>query len=168
MTHLWKSLWNRNLLALVVLVGIAMSAQAKTHRRFTLIMDLSTCVPDPTNPNSGTCQEKDGTGKPVGQITVTFQSLIASDGTCLTNSLCNGTWHEGYLYSLNGGTITVGTATAYQGQAPYKDENGFAPVIGFSAGAITGGTGKFQGVGGTLSMRWDANVCICLFDLIEP
>ena len=150
------------------LLGIATTAQAKTSRRFTLILDFNTCVGDPTNPNIVTCQEKNGTGKPVGQITVTFQSLIASDGTCPTNPLCNGTWHEGYLYTLNGGTVTVATATAYQGQAPYPDENGFAPVTGFSVGAITGGTGKYENVSGTLSMRWDNNVCICLFDLVEP
>jgi len=125
-------------------------------------------VTDPNNANNVVCQEKDGTGKPVGQITVTYQGPIADDSTCATNLLCNGTWHEGYLYTINGGTITVATATAYQGQAPYKDENGFAPIIGFSAGAITGGTGSFHGFSGTLSMRWDANVCVCLFDIVEP
>jgi hypothetical protein len=144
---------------------MATTAQAKAHRQFTLILDFSTCVADPANPNILTCQEKNGTGKPVGQIAVTFQSLIASDGTCPTNPLCNGTWHESYLYTLNGGTITVATATAYQGQAPYPDENGFAPVTGFSVGAITGGTGRYENVSGTLSMRWDANLCICLFDI---
>lgn len=148
-------------------LGIAATAQAET-KRFTLILDFNTCVVDPNNPNITTCQEKDGTGKPVGQITVTFQSLIASDGTCSTNFLCNGTWNEGYLYTLNGGTITVATATAYQGQAPYKDTYGFAPVSGFSVGAITGGTGKYQTATGILTMRWDGNVCICLFDMVEP
>ena len=152
----------------LTLLGITPLSQAKTHRRFTLILDFSTCVGDPNNANIVTCQEKDGTGKPVGQITVTFQSPIAGDGTCATNPLCNGTWHEGYLYTLDGGTITVGVATAYQGQAPFKDEFGFAPVIGFSVGAITNGTGKYQDISGTLTMRWDANVCICLFDIIEP
>jgi hypothetical protein len=150
------------------LLGITTTAQAKTFRRFTLILDFSTCLSDPNNANVVTCQEKDGTGKPVGQIAVTFQGPIAGDGTCATNPLCNGTWHEGYLYSLNGGTVTVGTATAYQGQAPFPDENGFAPVIGFSVGAITRGTGKYKDIKGTLTMRWDANVCICLFDIIEP
>jgi hypothetical protein len=116
----------------------------------------------------GSSQEKDGTGKPVGLITVTYQGPIADGGTCATNPLCNGTWHEGYLYALEGGTITVGSATAYQGQAPFKDENGFAPIVGFSVGAITGGTGKYQDISGTLTMRWDANVCICLFDIVEP
>ena len=111
------------------------------------------------------CQEKDSNGKPIGKITVTYQGPITDDGTCATNPLCNGTWHEGYLYTLNGGTITVGTATAYQGQAPFKDEFGFALVIGFSVGAITRGTGKYQDTRGTLTMRWDSNVCICLFDL---
>ena len=151
----------------LLLLGISTTAQANTHRRFTLILDFSTCVADPANPNIVTCQEKSGTGKPVGQIAVTFLSMIASDGTCPTNPLCNGTWHEGYLYTLNGGTMTVATATAYQGQAPYPDENGFAPVTGFSVGAITGGTGKYENVSGTLSMRWDANICICLFDITE-
>jgi hypothetical protein len=152
----------------LLLLGIATMAQAKTHRQFTLILDFSTCAVDPANPNILNCQEKSGTGKPVGQIAVTFQSLIASDGTCPTNPMCNGTWHEGYLYTLNGGTITVATATAYQGQAPYPDENGSAPVTGFSAGAITGGTGKYENVSGTLSMRWDDNICICLFDVVLP
>jgi len=87
----------------LALVGITTTAQAKTFRRFTLILDFSTCVSDPNNANIVTCQEKDGTGKPVGQITVTFEAPIASDGTCATNFLCNGTWHEGYLYSLDGG-----------------------------------------------------------------
>lgn len=151
----------------LALIATGTIAQAKTHRQFTLILDFSTCVVDPSNPNIVTCVEKNGTGKPVGQITVTFQEMIASDGTCPTNPLCNGTWHEGYLYLLNGGTITVETATAYQGQAPYKDENGFAPVTGFSLGAITGGTGKYENVSGSLSMRWDANLCICLFDIVE-
>ena len=144
------------------------TSQAKTFRRFTLILDFSTCVADPNNASIVTCQEKDGIGKPVGQITVTYLSPIADDGTCAMNPLCNGTWHEGYLYTLDGGTVTVATATAYQGQAPFSDENGFAPVTGMSVGAITGGTGKYQNIKGTLTMRWDANVCICLFDLVEP
>lgn len=152
----------------LALPGIATTAQAKTHRRFTLILDFSSCVSDPNNVNNLTCQEKDGTGKAVGKITVTYQAPIADDGTCATNPLCNGTWHEGYLYTLNGGAVTVSTATAYQGQAPYKDEHGFAPIIGFSVGEITGGSGKYEDIRGVLTMRWDANVCICLFDIIEP
>ena len=149
----------------VLLLGIATNVHAKTHRRFTLILDFATCASDPNNANNVICQEKDSNGKPIGKITVTYQGPIADDGTCATNPLCNGTWHEGYLYTFDGGTITVGTATAYQGQAPFKDEFGFALVIGFSVGAITRGTGKYQDTRGTLTMRWDANVCICLFDL---
>ena len=156
------------LVVCLTLLGITPTVQAKTSRRFTLILDFSTCVPDPNNSAILNCQEKDGTGKPVGQITVTYQGPISDDGTCATNPLCNGTWHEGYLYTLDGGTVTVAVATAYQGQAPFKDEHGFAPVVGFSVGEITGGTGKYQDIGGILTMRWDANVCICLFDLIEP
>ena len=152
----------------LALLGIATTAQAKTTRRFTLILDFSTCVPDPNNPAIINCQEKDSTGKPAGQITVTYQGAIADDGTCAANPLCNGTWHEGYLYTLDGGTITVGVATAYQGQAPFKDEFGFTPVTGFSVGQVTAGTGKYQDISGILTMRWDANVCICLFDLVEP
>lgn len=144
------------------------SAHRKGHQQFTLILDFSTCTSDPNNVNNLVCQEKDGHGRPVGQITVTYQGPIADDGTCTTNSLCNGTWHEGYLYTLEGGTITVGSATAYQGQAPFKDENGFAPTLGFSQGTITGGTGKYHDISGTLTMRWDANICICLFDITEP
>ena len=149
-------------------LGITTTAQAKTYRRFTLILDFSSCVSDPNNLNNVICQEKDSTGKPAGQITVTYQGPIADDGTCATNMLCNGTWHEGYLYSLDGGTITVGVATAYQGQTPFRDEHGFAPVVGFSVGAITAGTGKYQDIQGILTMRWDGDVCICLFDLVEP
>lgn len=158
------------LAACLMLLGITTTAtaQRKAHQRFTLILDFNTCTSDPNNVNNLICQEKDGTGKPVGQIAVTYQGPIADDGSCASNPLCNGTWHEGYLYALDGGSITVGTATAYQGQAPYKDENGFAPIVGFSAGAITSGTGRYQGSGGTLTMRWDANVCICLFDIVEP
>jgi hypothetical protein len=152
----------------LILIGTPTIAQRRAHQRFTLILDFNTCVSDPNNASIIVCQEKDGTGKPSGQIKVTYLGPVADDGTCAANPLCNGTWHEGYLYTLNGGTITVGTATAYQGQAPYKDENGFAPILGFSAGAVTDGTGQFQGVSGTLSMRWNANVCICLFDIIEP
>jgi hypothetical protein len=157
------------LAACLALLGITTATQAKPFRRFTLILDFSTCASDPNNVNNLICQEKDGTGKPVGQITVEYQGPITDDGTYATNPLCNGTWHEGYLYTLDGGTVAVATATAYQGQAPFtEDENGFAPVIGFSVGAITGGTGKYQNINGTLTMRWDANVCICLFDLVEP
>ena len=156
------------LTACLLLLGLATTTPAKTQRRFTLILDFNTCVGDPNNVAKVVCQEKDGTGKPVGQITVTYQGPIADDGTCSANPLCNGTWREGYLYELDGGTITVGVATAYQGQAPFKDENGFAPVTGFSVGAVTGGTGKYQDTSGTLTMRWDANVCICLFDIVEP
>ncbi len=152
----------------LMLLGITTTSRAETTRRMTLILDFSTCAGDPTNINNVICQEKNSTGKAVGQITVTYQGPVADDGTCATNFLCNGTWHEGYLYKLDGGTITVGTATAYQGQAPYKDENGFAPVTGFSVGAITGGTERFEGIAGTLTMRWDNSVCICLFDFVEP
>lgn len=157
------------LMACLISLGITTTAQAKTHRRFTLILDFSTCVADPNNPGPGNvvCQEKDGTGKPVGQITVNFESPIADDGTCATNFLCSGTWHEGYLYTLDGGTIRVGVATAFQGPAPFQDENGFAPILGFSVGAITGGSGRYKGISGTLTMRWDADVCICLFDVVE-
>lgn len=152
----------------LMLIGITTAAQATTHRRFTLILDFGTCVSDPNNVNNLICQEKDSKGRPAGQIIVNYQGPIADDGTCLANPLCNGTWHEGYLYVLNGGTITVQTATAYQGQAPFKDEFGFAPVVGFSVGQITSGTGKYKDITGVLTMRWDANVCICLFDIVEP
>jgi hypothetical protein len=152
----------------LTLLGIIPGAQAETHRRFTLILDFNTCVSNSNNVNNVVCQEKDSTGKPVGNITVTYQGPIADDGTCATNFLCNGTWHESYLYQLEGGTATIAMATAYQGQAPYKDENGFAPVTGFSVGEITGGTGKYKDISGILTMRWDGNVCICLFDIVDP
>lgn len=157
------------LVVCLMLLGVTTaSAQRKAHQRFTLILDFNTCVADPNNSDILNCQEKDGTGKPVGQIAVTFISNITGDGTCPSNPLCNGTWHESYLYTVDGGSISVGTATAYQGQTPFQDENGFAPTLGFSQGAITAGSGKFQGISGTLTMRWDANVCICLFDVVGP
>ena len=159
----------RSVLSLVVsclcFCALSSSASASTHRRFTLILDFNTCVTDPADANVITCEEKDGTGKPIGEITVTFQSGIASDGTCATNPGCAMSWHEGYLYMLNGGTMTVGTATAWQEQARETDETGAAPILGFSVGAITNATGKYVGTAGTLSMRWDGNICICLFEI---
>jgi len=86
---------------------------------------------------------------------------------CASNPLCSFTDHASYLYELNGGTMTVANATEWQGLTTTKDENGVAAYVGFSQGAITAGTGKYQGANGTLTMRWDANVCICLFDLVE-
>ena len=35
----------------LTLLGIATTAQAKTYRRFTLILDFNTCVADVANPN---------------------------------------------------------------------------------------------------------------------
>jgi len=163
---------SRTVFVTVVLACVSLlaarTAHASTHRRFTLILDFSTCVISPTDPNIITCDEKDGTGKPIGQITVTFQSTIATDGTCATNPGCAMSWHEAYFYALDGGTITVGSASAWQEQAAETDETGGAPVIGFSIGAVTGSTGRYNGAVGTLSMRWDGNVCICLFDVIQP
>ena len=46
------------LTACLLLLGFATTAQAKTQRRFTLILDFSTCVGDPDNINKVTCQEK--------------------------------------------------------------------------------------------------------------
>jgi hypothetical protein len=143
-------------------------AHASTHRQFTLILDFSTCVTDPNDPTILTCVEKDGTGKPVGQIKVTFQTFIATDGTCDSNAGCAMSWHEGYLYTLDGGTMTVATATAWQEQAAETDETGAAPILGFSVGAVTNSTGRYTGAKGTLTMRWDGNICICLFDIVQP
>lgn len=151
----------------LAVLAISTVAHASTQRRFTLILDFNTCAGDPNNANILVCQEKDGTGKPVGEIQITFQSLTATDGTCGTNPGCSMSWHEGYLYTLDGGTITVGTARAWQGQTVTTDENGFAPNVGFSVGAVTGATGKYSGTTGTLTMRWDDNLCICLFDVVE-
>lgn len=156
------------LAACLVTLGFTATTRAATVRHFTLILNFNTCAGDPNNPNNVICQEEDSTGRPIGKITVTYQGAISDDGTCATNFLCSGTWHESYSYTLEGGTITVGPATAYQGQTPFRDENGFAPIVGFSSGAITGGTGRFQGISGTLTMRWDENVCICLFDITVP
>jgi hypothetical protein len=149
------------------LLTIVPTARANTHERFTLILDFNTCVMDPTNSNIFNCQEKDGTGQPVGTIKVTILSITASDGTCATNPLCSFTDHASYFYQLNGGTITVANATEWQGQTNTKDEKGVAAYVGFSQGAITDGTGRYHDAKGTLTMRWDANVCICLFDLVE-
>ena len=156
----------RVILSCWLLAGLATVAQGSTHRRFTFILDFNTCVTDPSDPNIIRCVEKDSTGKAIGQITVTFQSPIADDGTCATNPGCAMSWHEGYLYTLDTGTITVATATAWQEQARETDETDGAPFLGFSVGAITGATGKYSGTTGTLTMRWDGNVCICLFDVI--
>lgn len=153
-------------LSCALLLGVANAAHASTHRRFTFILDFNTCVTDSGNSNIIRCVEKDGTGKAIGQITVTFQTPIADDGTCAANPGCAMSWHEGYLYTLDTGTITVATATAWQEQARETDETDYAPFLGFSVGAITGATGKYAGTTGTLTMRWDGNVCICLFDVI--
>jgi len=144
------------------------TAHASTHGRFTLILDFSTCVTDSNDATILTCAEKDGTGKLVGQIKITFQGFIATDGTCDTNAGCAMSWHEGYLYTLEGGTITVASATAWQEQARETNETGEAPLLGFSIGAVTGSTGRYNGATGTLTMRWDGNLCICLFDVIQP
>jgi hypothetical protein len=154
-------------LSCALLVGLATTAHASTHRRFTFILDFNTCVPDPDDPSIIRCVEKDSTGKAIGQIKVTFQSFIATDGTCDINPNCAMSWHEGYLYTLDTGTMTVASATAWQEQARETDETGGAPLLGFSVGAITGATGKYSGTTGTLTMRWDGNVCICLFDVIQ-
>ena len=148
-----------------LLLALATPARASTHRRFTFILDFNTCVTDAGNANVITCVEKDSTGKPIGQITVTFQSFIATDGTCGTNAGCAMSWHEAYVYTLEGGSMTVASATAWQEQAREPDETGAAPLMGFSIGAVTGATGRYAGTTGTLTMRWDGNVCICLFDV---
>src|SRR5881394_3525178 len=72
----------------LTLVGMSTSAQAKTQRRFALLLDFNTCTVDPNNANIINCQEKDATGKPAGSIRVTFQTFIATDGTCNINPAC--------------------------------------------------------------------------------
>ncbi len=155
---------------LFVLLGVLLllptAAHAKTHRRFTLILDFNTCTANST----GTvldCVELDGTGKPAGTIQVTINRIINSDGTCATNPLCSFTDNATYVYTLDGGTVTVDSATEWQGLTNVTDSNGNAAYVGFSVGAITSGTGKYGDVNGTLTMRWDINTCICLFDLVE-
>jgi hypothetical protein len=86
--------------------------------------------------------------------------MIANNGAFMS-------WHEKWEYTLEGGTVTVGKSSDWQGQALTTDETGFAPTTGFGKGTITGGTGKFQGDAGTITMRWNDNLCICLFDLVE-
>lgn len=149
-----------------VLLLLSTAAQAKTHHRFTLILDFNTCKANST----GTvfdCAELDGTGKPVGTIHVTINSIINSDGTCATNPLCSFTDNATYVYTLEGGTMTVDSATEWQGLTNVTDANGNAAYVGFSVGVITNGTGKYGDANGTLTMRWDINTCICLFDLVE-
>jgi len=131
-----------SLLCFTLLIFVP-AARSGGHVRFTLILDFNTCVMDPTNSNIFNCQEKDGTGQPVGTIKVTILSITASDGTCATNPLCSFTDHASYFYQLNGGTMTVANATEWQGQTNTKDENGVAAYVGFSQGAITAGTGKY-------------------------
>lgn len=135
---------------------------------FTLILDFSTCVGDPNKANIVTCQERHDNGKPAGQIAVTFQSNFAGDGTCPANPLCNGTCMRVTFTPLMEEPLPSAQPQPIRDKTPFQDENGFAPTLGFSQGAITSGTGKYQGISGTLTMRWDANVCICLFDIIEP
>ncbi len=157
-TKLFVLLW--------VLLLLPATAHAKTHRRFTLILDFNTCATNST----GTvfdCAELDGTGKPAGTIHVTINTIINSDGTCATNPLCSFTDNATYVYTLEGGTVTVESATEWQGLTNVTDENGNAAYVGFSVGAITSGTGKYGDANGTLTMRWDINTCICLFDLVE-
>ena len=144
-----------------------LNPMTSTHRTLTLILDFSTCVSPPDNPNIFNCQELDATGKPAGTIKVTVSSIINTDGTCATNPLCSFTDHARYEYTLDGGTITVADAIEWQGQTTVTDESGNAAYLGFSKGPITDGSGKYQNISGTLTMRWDMNICICLFDLDE-
>jgi hypothetical protein len=155
---------------LFVLLGVLLLvptvAHANTHRTFTLILDFNTCTANST----GTvfdCVELDGTGKPVGTIHITINSIINSDGTCAANPLCSFTDNATYVYTLDGGTMTVGSATEWQGLTSVTDANGNRAYVGFSVGAITSGTGKYEDANGTLTMRWDINTCICLFELVE-
>jgi hypothetical protein len=155
---------------LFVLLGafllLPTAAHASTHRRFTLILDFNTC----TVSSTGTvfdCVELDGTGKPAGTIQVTINHIIHSDGTCATNPACSFTDNATYIYTLDGGTMTVGSATEWQGLTNVTDANGNAVYLGFSDGAVTSRTGKYADATGTLTMRWDINTCICLFDLVE-
>ena len=144
----------------VLFAAGSMTARAATHRSFALVLDFSTCVTDPNNTNIITCQEFDASGKPAGQIKVTFITMISMNGTFMS-------WHERWDYTLEGGALVVTASTDWQGQALTTDESKFAPTIGFGKGTITAGTGKFKGDSGTITMRWDDNLCICLFDLIE-
>ncbi len=144
----------------LILITNSVTTHAATHRSFALVLDFSTCVTDPGNADIITCQEFDPSGRPAGQIKVTFEKLIAAGGTFMS-------WHEKWEYTLEGGTITVNTSTDWQGQALTTDETGFAPILGFGKGSVTAATGKFKGDAGTVTMRWDDLLCICLFDLVE-
>ena len=137
--------------------SLAAPAQGRESRSLAFILDFSTCSA-PVN-GAYTCDLTDPTGKPAGTITVTFLTLIGSDGLSVT-------WHENWFYDLNGGTISVDNATAWNVVgAAVPDENGFAPpAVGFGKGEIDSGTGRFQKAAGTITMRWDAEICICLIE----
>ena len=91
----------------LVFLTSSITAHAAPHRTFTLILDFSTCVMDPTNTNIITCQEFDAAGRPAGQIKVTFSNLVSAHGTFMT-------WHESWDYTLDGGPPALQISGAFQ------------------------------------------------------
>ena len=134
----------------------AAPAQGRESRTLALVLDFSTCS---ALANGYTCELADATGKPAGTITVTILGGINANGLSTSQ-------HENWLYDLNGGTISVEHATAWQVVgAAVPDESGRAPAaLGFGLGEISGGTGRFKNAAGIVTMRWDAEKCICLIE----
>jgi hypothetical protein len=131
-------------------------AQGRESRTLAFVLDFSTCS---ALANGYICDLADPTGKPAGTITVTILGGINNNGLSTSQ-------HENWLYDLNGGTISVENATAWQVVgAAVPDENGAAPAaLGFGVGEISDGTGRFHNATGTITMRWDAEKCICLIE----
>jgi len=146
-----------SLLCLFLIAGSGTSRAAE-RRQFALVLDFSTCAVDPSDANVIVCNEALANGQNVGTIKVTFENGIASNST-------SASWHERWDYTLPGGTVTVATSTDWQATGLAPDEQNFAPTVGFGKGEVTQGTGAYARVNGTVTMRWDDLLCICLFDL---
>ena len=142
---------------LVAGLGTARAAD-REHRRFTLVLPFNTCAGDPENPNVIVCDVYTPGGQRIGAITVTFQSAIMTTATAMS-------WHERWDYRLLDGSITVASSTDWQTMGDATDESGFAPTVGFGRGAITHGSGEFSRRSGSITMRWDDAVCICLVEI---
>ncbi len=140
------------------MLTFAGTARGSEHRRLTLVLDFSTCVVDSGNADVIVCEVATPAGERAGSIKVTFQSMIATDATSMS-------WHESWEYRLDSGTLKVSSSTDWQAAGLVPDENGFSPVVGFGRGEVTSGKGRFGRAEGTITMRWDDNICICLIDL---
>ena len=150
-----------------ILLGWPTRARAEHshHHRFALVLDFSTCTGGPYPSEPFTCSEFKPNGELAGRITVT-QIPGSQVGDFTTTS----TWHDRWEYRLAGGTLTVADSSNWEAEAGVlpDDTAGIAKPtnIGFGKGAVTGGTGRFAHATGTITMRWDGDLCICLFDLV--